>query len=70
MFDALAEVIAQTGIPRGHRKRCVDSTVFADAVTTQDTVTQLKLPGNSSRRCSARNANTLLDSAQRRFLPA
>jgi Transposase DDE domain/Transposase domain (DUF772) len=41
VFDAVAGVIAQTGILRGRRKRCVDSTVFDDAVATQDTVTQL-----------------------------
>jgi IS5 family transposase len=41
VFDAVAEVIAATGILRGKRKRCVDSTVFDDAVATQDTVTQL-----------------------------
>jgi hypothetical protein len=41
VFDAVAEVIAATGVLRGRRKRCVDSTVFDDAVATQDTVTQL-----------------------------
>ncbi len=41
VFDAVAAVIAETGIVRGRRKRCVDSTVFDDAVATQDTVTQL-----------------------------
>jgi hypothetical protein len=41
VFDAVAEVISQTGILRGRRKRAVDSTVFDDAVATQDTVTQL-----------------------------
>jgi Transposase DDE domain/Transposase domain (DUF772) len=41
VFDAVAQVIAQTGILAGRRKRCVDSTVFDDAVATQDTVTQL-----------------------------
>ncbi len=41
VFDAVAEVIAETGILRGRRKRLVDSTVFDDAVATQDTVTQL-----------------------------
>jgi IS5 family transposase len=41
VFDAVAEVIAATGILAGRRKRCVDSTVFDDAVATQDTVTQL-----------------------------
>jgi hypothetical protein len=41
VFDAVAAVIADTGILRGRRRRCVDSTVFDDAVATQDTVTQL-----------------------------
>ena len=41
VFDAVAEVIAETGVLRGRRQRCVDSTVFDDAVATQDTVTQL-----------------------------
>jgi Transposase DDE domain/Transposase domain (DUF772) len=41
VFDAVAEVIAQTGILAGRRRRCVDSTVFDDAVATQDSVTQL-----------------------------
>ena len=41
VFDAVARIIAETGILRGRRKRCVDSTVFDDAVATQDTVTQL-----------------------------
>lgn len=41
VFDAVAEVIAATGILAGRRKRCVDSTVLDDAVAPQDTVTQL-----------------------------
>src|SRR5712692_7749357 len=41
VFGAVAEVIAATGILRGRRKRCVDSTIFDDAVLTRDTVTQL-----------------------------
>src|SRR5208282_6595862 len=41
VFDAVAEVIAETGILAGRRKRCVDSTVFDDAVATMDTVSQL-----------------------------
>jgi Transposase DDE domain/Transposase domain (DUF772) len=41
VFDAVAVVIGETGVLRGRRKRCVDSTVFDDAVATQDTVTQL-----------------------------
>jgi hypothetical protein len=38
--DAVVEVIGQTGVVRG-RRRAVDSAVLADAVATQDTVTQL-----------------------------
>ena len=41
VFDAVADVIAAAGMLGGRRKRCVDSTVFDDAVATQDTVTQL-----------------------------
>ena len=39
--DAVAEVIAGTGIVKGCQRRAVDSTILADAVATQDTITQL-----------------------------
>src|SRR5579859_2518635 len=39
--DAVKKVAGQTGILRGRRRRAVDSTILADAVATQDTVTQL-----------------------------
>lgn len=39
--DAVREVVEQTGILTGRRKRAVDSTILADAVATQDTITQL-----------------------------
>jgi transposase-like protein DUF772/DDE family transposase len=39
--DAVRTVVEETGILRGRRKRAVDSTILADAVATQDTVTQL-----------------------------
>src|SRR6266704_20257 len=39
--DAVKTVIEQTGILRGRRRRAVDSTILADAVATQDPVTQL-----------------------------
>jgi hypothetical protein len=38
---AVRQVIEQTGILRGRRRRAVDSTILADAVATQDTITQL-----------------------------
>jgi hypothetical protein len=41
VFEAVAQIIAETGILRGRRERSVDSTVFDDAVATQDTVSQL-----------------------------
>ena len=39
--DAVKAVITQTGVLRGRRRRAVDSTILADAVATQDTITQL-----------------------------
>jgi hypothetical protein len=39
--EAVKTVIEQTGIVKGRRRRAVDSTILADAVATQDTVTQL-----------------------------
>jgi IS5 family transposase len=39
--DAVKKVAGQTGILRSRRRRAVDSTILADAVATQDTVTQL-----------------------------
>ena len=39
--DAVTAVIAETGVLRGRRRRAVDSTILADAVATQDTITQL-----------------------------
>ena len=41
IFDAVREVIAETGVLKGKVRRALDSTVLDDAVATQDTVTQL-----------------------------
>ena len=41
IFDAVREVIAETGVLKGKIRRALDSTVLDDAVATQDTVTQL-----------------------------
>jgi hypothetical protein len=41
IFDAVREVIAQTGALSGRTRRALDSTVLDDAVATQDTVTQV-----------------------------
>jgi hypothetical protein len=39
--QAVKKVVEQTGVLKGRRRRAVDSTILADAVATQDTVTQL-----------------------------
>ena len=39
--DAVRQVIEATGVLRGRHRRAVDSTILADAVATQDTITQL-----------------------------
>jgi hypothetical protein len=39
--DAVRKVIEETGVLKGRRRRAADSTILADAVATQDTVTQL-----------------------------
>ena len=46
--DAVRKVIAETGVLQGRRRRAVDSTILADAVATQDTITQLV---SAIRRC-------------------
>src|SRR5712691_4033494 len=39
--DTVKKVVEQTGVLKGRRRRAVDSTILADGVATQDTVTQL-----------------------------
>ncbi len=39
--EAVRKVIVETGVLKGRRRRAVDSTILADAVATQDTITQL-----------------------------
>jgi hypothetical protein len=46
--DAVRKVITETGVLQGRRRRAVDSTILADAVATQDTITQLV---SAIRRC-------------------
>jgi hypothetical protein len=41
IFDAVRDVVVQTGVLSGRTRRALDSVVFDDAVATQDTVTQL-----------------------------
>ncbi|MGX4694877.1 IS1182 family transposase [Streptomyces sp. JNUCC 63] len=41
LFTAVRQVVEATGILQGRHRRALDSTVFEDAVATQDTVTQL-----------------------------
>jgi IS5 family transposase len=41
IFEAVRQVVAQTGVLTGRGRRVLDSTILEDAVATQDTVTQL-----------------------------
>jgi IS5 family transposase len=41
IFEAVKQVVAETGALRGRTRRALDSAVLDDAVATQDTVTQL-----------------------------
>src|SRR5918993_3218751 len=41
IFEAVCQVVEQTGVLQGRRRRVLDSTLLEDAVATQDTVTQL-----------------------------
>ena len=41
IFDAVRQVVAQTGVLTGRYRRALDSTILDDAVATQDTVTQI-----------------------------
>ncbi|MDQ7907591.1 IS1182 family transposase [Phytohabitans sp. ZYX-F-186] len=41
IFEAVRQVVAQTGVLKGKTRRALDSVVLDDAVATQDTVTQL-----------------------------
>jgi hypothetical protein len=39
--EAVKKIVEQTGVLAGRRRRAIDSTILADAVATQDTITQL-----------------------------
>ena len=41
IFEAVRQVIRETGVLKGKTRRALDSVVFDDAVATQDTITQL-----------------------------
>jgi hypothetical protein len=50
VFDAVRQVVEATGVLRGRGRRVLDSTILADAVATQDTVTQLVAAIRRARR--------------------
>ena len=52
--EAVASVIAHTGVLAGRRRRALDSTLLDDAVATQDTVTQLIAAVRRVRRLAPR----------------
>ena len=39
--NAVKKIVEETGVLKGRRRRAVDSTILADGVATQDTITQL-----------------------------
>ena len=41
IFEAVMQVVAETGVLAGRKRRALDSTILDDAVARQDTVTQL-----------------------------
>jgi hypothetical protein len=41
IFEAVRQVVEQTGVLKGRGRRVLDSTLLEDAVATQDTITQL-----------------------------
>jgi hypothetical protein len=41
VFEAVRQVVEQTGVLKGRGRRVLNSTILADAAATQDTVTQL-----------------------------
>ncbi len=41
IFDAVRQVVAQTGVLKGKTRRALDSTLLDDAVATEDTVTPI-----------------------------
>jgi IS5 family transposase len=56
IFDAVRQVVAETGVLKGRSRRALDSTVLDDAVATQDTVTQLVSQIRRVRRLVAATA--------------
>jgi IS5 family transposase len=60
IFDAVREVISETGVLTGKRRRALDSTLLDDAVATQDTVTQLVSAIRRVRRVVPATAGVVL----------
>ncbi len=60
IFDAVREVITETGVLTGKRRRALDSTLLDDAVATQDTVTQLVSAIRRVRRLVPETATVVL----------
>lgn len=67
VFEAVDRVVAETGVLRGRRKRVLDSTVFDDAVATQDTVTLLVAAMRKVARMVPGAAETIAEVARRDY---
>ena len=60
IFDAVREVVAQTGVLADKGRRALDSTILHDAVATQDTVTMISSQIRRCRRLIPQAADVVL----------
>ena len=60
IFDAVREVITETGVLADKGRRVLDSTILHDAVATQDTVTMISLAIRRCRRLIPEAADLVL----------
>jgi hypothetical protein len=71
LLEAVGQVVEATGVLKGRGRRVLDSTILADAVATQDTVTQLVAAIGRVRRLvpQARGSSWNISCATRSFWP-
>ncbi len=60
IFDAVREVVAESGVLAGKDRRALDSTILDDAVATQDTVTMISSQIRRCRRLIPQAADVVL----------
>ncbi len=60
IFDAVREVVTESGVLKGKDRRALDSTILDDAVATQDTVTMISSQIRRCRRLIPQAADVVL----------